>query len=299
MKEKFYTLWNKKSVDITLEKEKDFLQIVLIGQILNIGVLFLTFILYLIFGKLFPDFSLKENWLKTDDIISSLQEYWFLFAWVGGVSILSHTKIGSFTKARQIFGLNIITSILAGLWEEIGYRGLFIFTAMISIFLVNFFFKWVIIFVLLILMGFLIFKIFEKWFLRLIVLALGISFVILILKWNIVQDPLYWIYEHITFPILSFCSVKVLNPVLYNPEYSFLFIAGAISANAKFRDGHKYQGWFGYLNSWVVGFVLLHAMIFHGLLVAIIIHASYDLLIGVIRFVKRALFNGEYKLFRK
>ena len=66
-----------------------------------------------------------------------------------------------------------------------------------------------------------------------------------------------------------------------------------MTANLKFRDGHKYQGLFGYFNSWIIGYILLHAMMFHGLLVAIIIHAVYDVLIGLVQFSKRLFYSNK------
>jgi hypothetical protein len=66
-----------------------------------------------------------------------------------------------------------------------------------------------------------------------------------------------------------------------------LFIAAAVSVNAKFRDGHKYQGFFGMVNAWVVGFILLYAMLYYGLMTAIVVHAIYDLEFAAIRYIGR------------
>jgi hypothetical protein len=109
------------------------------------------------------------------------------------------------------------------------------------------------------------------------------------------KDPIYWIYEHIIFNVLNFISLGFLEPVLYfeNAPMSSegskisLFLMGAVSANAKFRDGHKYQGIIGLLNAWMAGFVLLYAMLYHGLLCAIIVHALYDLEFAFIRYIGR------------
>jgi len=258
-------------------------------QLMALGVLLITFILYKIFENFVPDFNLSLLWNRTDDIWGSVLKYWYVFAWGVGLSILIPLSTGSLAKTTKIFALNTLTSTLAGIWEEIGYRGLFIFTSIISIMIFNFLFKYIIIIIVAIIVIYIIIKMTEANILRAILLIGGVALCIWIAKANIIDNPLYWFYENIMIPIWSFVSFGLLDPIIYHKDFSFLFIIGAMSANLKFRDGHKYQGLFGYINAWIIGYILLHAMMYYGLWVAIIIHAIYDILIGLTRFIKRLI----------
>ena len=205
---------------------------------------------------------------------------------------MSSVKIGSFTKAKTLLGLDFLTSLLAGFWEEIAFRGLFIFIAMIVFMLVNFALKWVILAVLIIIALWGIISLFSNklWVFALILAALAYCLISWWYGFALGNDPLYWFYQHVIFPVMSFISFGLLDSIIYNKNFSLLFIIAAMSANLRFRDGHKYQGPFGYINSWIIGYILLHAMMYHGLLVAIIIHAVYDILIGLVHFSKRLIF---------
>jgi hypothetical protein len=270
-------------LDSELEKSKTILS----GQFLAIGSLAIMFVIYKIFGKFVPEFDLSSLWNRTDNVCESVLKYWYIFVWGIGLAILVPTTNGSISKTRQVFGYDILTSTLAGLWEEIGYRGLFIFTAIISIILMNLFLKYLIVAIIGIAIIALIIKMKNANVLRVIFLIGGAALIIYILRIDFIGNPLYWFYHKIMFPIWHFVSFGLLDPILYHKDFSFLFIIGAMSANIKFRDGHKYQGIFGYVNSWIIGYILLHAMMYYGLCVAIIIHAVYDISIGLTRFVKR------------
>ncbi|MEI6774817.1 MAG: hypothetical protein WCL18_08865 [bacterium] len=135
----------------------------------------------------------------------------------------------------------------------------------------------------------LIFKVRKANLIRIVFIILGVALMVTVIKADLVGDPVYWIYKKIMFPIWHFVSFGLLDPILYNKDFSFLFIVGAMSANIKFRDGHKYQGLFGYVNAWIIGYILLYTMMFYGLWVAIIIHVIYDVLIGLTRFIKRLI----------
>lgn len=277
--------------DYNLDREIDRSNNTLKFQFKALGTLIIMFILYKIFEKFVPDFNLSLLWNRTDNIWNSVLKYWYIFAWGIGLSILIPLSTGSLTKTTKIFALDILTSTLAGIWEEIGYRGLFIFTSIISIMIFNFLFKYVIVIIVAIIVIYLIIKMSEANILRVILLIGGVALCIWIAKANIIDNPLYWFYENIMIPIWSFISFRLLDPIIYHKDFSFLFIIGAMSANLKFRDGHKYQGLFGYINAWIIGYILLHAMMYYGLWVAIIIHAIYDILIGLTRFIKRLTIN--------
>ncbi len=53
--------------------------------------------------------------------------------------------------------------------------------------------------------------------------------------------------------------------------------AAMLAANAKFRDGHKYQGMLGWINSWFMGLYFFWLMFNYGLPAAIVVHIVYDI----------------------
>lgn len=89
------------------------------------------------------------------------------------------------------------------------------------------------------------------------------------------------------FPLASFVSFGKLDWLV--KEMPWAVAAGVIMANGKFRDGHKYLGLFGWLNSWVVGFFFFWIVFTYGLLAAIFSHFLYDLIIFVIAYVDAVL----------
>jgi hypothetical protein len=91
-----------------------------------------------------------------------------------------------------------------------------------------------------------------------------------------------WFYQNITFPITDIVTLGLMHDYIYG--LPALFMAGALSANAQFRDGHRYLGWFGSMNSWFVGLYLLFIMLTYGLAVAILAHIIYDLIIAFLRY---------------
>ncbi|MDP3026572.1 MAG: hypothetical protein Q8N63_02600 [Nanoarchaeota archaeon] len=267
-----------------LEEDKNILQIQAIA-LLILGLTFLGWLLVRIFS---PDFfHPSEHWCHTENILGSVIKSWPLFAWGVLMASISCIWLRNLIKAEEVLLTNTATSILAGIWEELGYRCLYIFMAMIGILFVNFVWKfWMVVIVIVTLL----ITVFAKDTFGKItsgIVAL-ISLGMLVCFWILgVPDPIFWMYQKIVFPLLSFFSIGMLDSILYNNNLSFLFIAGAVSANAKFRDGHKYQGLVGVINSWIIGFVLLYIMIFHGLIVAILCHIIYDLEFAVIRYLFR------------
>jgi hypothetical protein len=57
---------------------------------------------------------------------------------------------------------------------------------------------------------------------------------------------------------------------------TILYISAVLWSNAKFRDGHKYQGLTGILSSYVFGIYMYYIAFTHGLLYAIVVHAMFD-----------------------
>lgn len=86
-----------------------------------------------------------------------------------------------------------------------------------------------------------------------------------------------WFYSDWLIPIANWATFYKLSDYLVTIPW---FIGAAIiSANASFRDGHKYQGIIGLTNSWFIGMYMFFLMFNYGLVVAIVVHALYDIII--------------------
>lgn len=87
-----------------------------------------------------------------------------------------------------------------------------------------------------------------------------------------------WLYMHLVGPIANFFSLGLMADYIYHPA-SWAVGSAMLTANAAFRDGHKYQGILGILNSWYIGLFLFWIMFQYGLPAAILVHLVYDFLI--------------------
>jgi hypothetical protein len=175
----------------------------------------------------------------------------------------------------------LTTAVLAGIWEELGYRWVFACFAMIGILVVNWILSaglgWSITIVSGIAMLVLVHQRNSTlgW-IALVVCALAVVFALY-------ANPVYWFYELFVW-VIHFTTFTLMDPVLYG-DHKRLLIFGAVVANSWFRDGHKYQGPVGLVNSWYAGMTLLYATIMYGLGTAIVVHALYNIGVHVLRFV--------------
>lgn len=96
------------------------------------------------------------------------------------------------------------------------------------------------------------------------------------------------IYTYVVAPVTNFVTVGQARGIIYHPLGWFVGSA-VIAANAKFRDGHKYQGIFGWINSWFGGLFLFWLMFKHGLVACIIVHFLYDMLIFIVAYIDAAI----------
>jgi len=254
-------------------------------QVANLFVVLLTFAIWGIVELINSDFFNYPFWYNTKDFLGSVLNYWPLFVWGGIMASLAYfIRRDNLFHAKEMLAADVGTSILAGVWEEIGFRCIFILTAMIGVWLSNIIFFWVIWISIGILTLLLIANLSKPGLAIVFLILIGIDVFLLWLCWDI-DGPVYWLYQRVFFPVINFVTFGQFSDILYSSTVPFLFVAGAVSANAKFRDGHKYQGLIGFVNAWVIGFVMLNATIYHGLVVAIVIHAIYDLEFAFIRFI--------------
>lgn len=215
--------------------------------------------------------------------IAILGYFWPLFVYAGVLAILTAFNLMRSARDGEILFWDSVTSVLAGIWEELGYRCFFICFAMISIVVSNWLFSIGLgLGIVLTIVG--IATIRKTHFFSILIFAIAA----LAFYWATITDPLYWFYHVIVLPVASFFTMGYMSSIFYGTHQP-LFIMGAIAANGWFRDGHKYQGLVGYINSWYVGCVMMYAAFTYGLTTAIILHAIYNLEIGVIRFAARKL----------
>jgi len=85
-------------------------------------------------------------------------------------------------------------------------------------------------------------------------------------------------HVHIFGPIADFTTLGGLHGWLFHPA-GWAVGAAMLATNAFFRDGHRYQGWFGMVDSWFFGMLMFWLMFSYGLPAAILIHFLYDFLV--------------------
>lgn len=183
-----------------------------------------------------------KYWLMADNIPEAVFESWPLFLYCIVLTIVTIANNRKELREEDTeLGQDIYKSVMAGILEEVGFRNLFIFTAMGSVVVMN---------------------------------TITFGFVL-------------WFWQVVELPVIDFLSLGYFHNVLY--ALPAVFIAGAINANVGFRDGHKYQGLFGLVNSWYIGLYLLSVMLTQGLVIAILVHMTYDLIVSVLKFTAQKI----------
>ena len=87
--------------------------------------------------------------------------------------------------------------------------------------------------------------------------------------------------KHRGGPVVNFLTLGHLQPYLLG-SLGWAVGAAIISSNGKFRDGHAYQGLFGWINAWFCGMFFFYLMFTYGILASIIVHFLYDILIFIV-----------------
>jgi hypothetical protein len=232
----------------------------------------------------------------------TLVRFWPLFAYAAVMALVSTDGIRSTRDDERIFGLGLLVSTLAGIWEEIGYRYLFVCTAMVGIVVSNWLFGTAFgtIFAV-IALGVGLLGIFSGKLGGFLAGLVGVSWGCfwLWLLWSVgAPDPIYWFYGHVMVPFVNAITLGQFEPVFKNPALPPLFVFGMIAANANFRDGHKYQGPVGWVNAWIIGFIMMYAAVTYGIGTAIAAHAIYDIEFSVIRYLARKFVGRRDRMWR-
>lgn len=171
---------------------------------------------------------------------------WPVLFWVIGVTslcFLTRNRRDVNKKAEEIFVRGTLTSLFAGVVEEICFR-------------------WIL-------------------FLQFIVMAKVTNYVFLGFMGHGIIEA---IQVHILGPVANFFTFGYLGEFLGSPT-NWAIGAAILSANALFRNGHKYLGPVGILNSWFIGMFMFILLFKFGLLACILVHFLYDFLIAFIRYV--------------
>lgn len=79
-------------------------------------------------------------------------------------------------------------------------------------------------------------------------------------------------------PVANFFTAGLLRDALYH-DIGWHVGAAMLTANALFRNGHKYQGALGLVNAWFMGMYFFWMMLTFGLPYAIVVHALYDIVV--------------------
>jgi len=212
---------------------------------------FITFPFVCLCKWLWPNsipFTIFEFWVWDGDTIwEGVKTGWPIFVW--GFSIQMFLAFRADWKKEHIdnaedfiIGGAIISGI-AGFFEEIIFRWVLFYGAFIAIQITNFLF-----------FGFL------NW----------------MFGWSWAELPrlLSW---YIVLPFADFMTLRYFSEFLVNQGW--LLGAAVLAVNAKFRDGHKYQGFLGVVNSWYIGLFLFYIMFKYGIVAAILVHFTYDMII--------------------
>jgi len=278
------------SSHVQAEKEATWYKKLLKIQAQALALLLVTGAILFLVELYYPDFFNFPYTQSTS--LAKIQSFWPLFVYGGFMAVLGNhfSKLQSTSRDESILALRVTTSLLAGLWEEIGFRCLYICTSMIGVMVLNWLFGTYCAFLIAIafcicsLLGFGL-----KSFVGVIggIACIAWGGMILWMFFN-VADPVYWIYEHLLTPVINFTTFGYLHDILYG-DYPQLFVLGIIVANAEFRDGHKYQGILGFITSWYLGLVMVYAVLNYGLWTAVCVHAIYDLGFDFIQYFFRKL----------
>ena len=100
--------------------------------------------------------------------------------------------------------------------------------------------------------------------------------------------PISTLAERVFYPIINTLSFGLMSHVLPG-SFPSLLVTGMLFANFAFRDGHKYQGWFGWSMSWWLGCVFIFATLTYGLFVAMAVHAIFDAAVATLIYVGQKL----------
>ena len=210
------------------------------------------------FPKVIP-YEFFDVWQSHSTLWNAILFSWPIFAWVTCfttfVAFSTRNSERENLFAEEYLKDGVIKSVIAGFFEEIIFRWLLFYSAIAMVQFFN--------------------GIFFDWWL----IHFGIG---------------EWFYTTIISHIVNFFTFGTMHDILFHPLGWFIGSAVVVS-NKNFREGHKYLGFIGYINSWFIGMFLFYVMFHFGLLAAIVVHFIYDMIIFAIVYVDSVIERTQSK----
>ncbi|HYD93469.1 MAG TPA: hypothetical protein VEB18_03400 [Candidatus Paceibacterota bacterium] len=278
----------------TLYDEDELTLRIIASQFLLAGFIAVGLIGVAISEHFWPNFFQYRYFYVSPNFLEDVGRYWPLFAYAGVFAVLTILAgRNSDHRDGERFIIGIGTSVGAGVLEEGWYRWVGVFYSMLFLVLLNFLFSafgWGIV----VAAGIAILFTIASFFIGDVDLnpATVIGRILLIALfalagWGVMainHDPVYWVYLHIFVPVIDFATFGLMHSALH-ANHQPLLVMGLIAANFAFRDGHKYQGLYGWVNSWYIGCAMTYATLTYGLAVAVAVHALYDIIFDVAQYI--------------
>lgn len=229
---------------------------------------------------------------------------------IGQLDWFSDDELEDGTLVEEHMFFKGFVSFCAGLIEEIGHRGIYIYFGLIAVSISNAFFGWIFLRNIVLLINFFFLGIYSKiiatpWLLYtipfiLITAAMAIQAYVLSKRTNshfgiisfLLKVVLFTVWAGYAFSKGAETLIRMLNLHEINTLHSFsivpagadnwtalLYVSAVMWSNLKFRDSHKYQGAAGTLNSYVFGMYMIYIAFTYGLVYAIALHFLYDTLL--------------------
>lgn len=214
-----------------------------------------TFSFIAVFEWLFPSvipFKMFELWHTKGTLWEWVTSVWIIFAWGAGLTALISLLTTNTPWVNRYAEGIMIRGFFTSLWAGVMEEVLF---------------RWLVFFTSIV--GLKIFNFFLLGFVGLGVLK-------------------FW-YLWVMGPLANFVTLGAMEDVLFRHPGGWAVGAAVLASNGFFRDGHKYQGWFGLVNSWFIGMVMFWLLFRYGLVAAIVVHFLYDLFIDIVRYIDAAI----------
>ena len=240
-----------------------------------------------------PNFFNYPHWVWTLDW-NNVTKFYPIFIWVSVATFLFSfgSRNDSTAYDGKILRAETFGYMLTGLWEELMFRWALIPYSMLVLVCMNWFWGFGVGYVvgaIMVIGAFgLIFgsnKSLTNFVAGIILVAMaGVCF-----WYGSAVDPIYFLFGEILIPIANWTTFGMMEPILTDRSAP-LFLFGIFAANIAFRNGHKYLGPIGFVNSWYIGMVMIYATVTYGILTAIVLHAVYDIIIAVLKYIMRKMF---------
>jgi hypothetical protein len=185
------------------------------------------------------------DFFSETNIVGGIKASWPIFIWAGGFTLV----VAILTKNSMTRNLKAEQEFAKGFWSSLG-AGIF----------EEICFRWA--------------------------LFLGATVGVQFINWLLLgfvdgwMGPIQWLHVTIFGPLATFMTFGYAEGLMSG--MGWVVGAAILSANAKFRDGHKYLGIVGIINSWYIGLFFFYLAFTYGLLAAIVVHFLYDLLIHAV-----------------